>query len=111
MAELLGLQYATIPKHPCRTLAKRLLRHLDELFQFVLHEHVSADNNLAERALRPLVVQRKISGGSRSQLGSATRMQLASLFETWLARKLNPLHECWRQLGCEVPALPPALPP
>lgn len=107
MAEQLGLQYATHYKHPCCTLAKRLLRHLDELFQFVVRQHVSADNNLAERALRPLVVQRKISGGSRSQLGSHTRMQLASLFETWRARDLNPLHECWRQLGCELHALSP----
>ena len=107
MAELLGLQYATAYGHPCCTLSKRLLRHLDELFQFVLHEHVSADNNLAERTLRPLVVQRKISGGSRSQTGSDNRMQLASLFETWQARNLNPLLECWRQLGYEPHALSP----
>lgn len=99
-----GLPYAMVSDHPCRTLAKRLLRHQNELFQFVSHPLVPADNNLAERALRPLVVQRKISGGSRSQAGSATRMQLASLFETWHARKLNPLLECWRQLGYE-PAL------
>jgi hypothetical protein len=105
MTELFGLQYALAYDHPCCTLAKRLLRHQDELFQFVRHAHVPADNNLAERTLRPLVVQRKISGGSRSRQGSATRMQLASLFETWQARKLNPLLACWRQLGYEpVPA-------
>lgn len=101
MAELFGLQYALVYDHPCCALAKRLLRHQDELFQFVRHAHVPADNNLAERALRPLVVQRKISGGSRSRQGSATRMQLASLFETWQARKLNPLLACWQQLGYE----------
>lgn len=102
MARQFGLPYALVSDHPCRTLAKRLLRHQNELFQFVSHPLVPADNNLAERALRPLVVQRKISGGSRSQAGSATRMQLASLFETWQARKLNPLLECWRQLGYET---------
>jgi len=107
MMEQFGLQYATAYAHPCNTLAKRLLRHLDELFQFVRHPHLPADNNLAERALRPLVVQRKISGGSRSPLGSHTRMQLASLFETWRARQLNPLLECWRQLGYE-PVIAPA---
>jgi len=101
MVERFGLQYATMYGHPCCSLAKRLLRHQDELFQFVGHELVPADNNLAERALRPLVVQRKISGGSRSQAGSETRMKLASLFGTWQARKLNPLLECWRQLGYE----------
>ena len=75
-------------------LAQRLLRHQDEMFQFVLHEDVSADNNLAERSLRPLVITRKISGGTRSDAGSATRMALASLVGTWLARGQNPLEEC-----------------
>lgn len=106
MANQLGLQYALTYDHPCCPLAKRLLRHLDELFQFVLHEQVQADNNLAERALRPLVVQRKISGGSRGKLGSDTRMKLATLFDTWRARRLNPLLECWRLLGYEPHLLP-----
>ena len=32
----LGEQYALTSDHPCCTLAKRVLRHQDELFQFVL---------------------------------------------------------------------------
>ncbi len=91
--ELLGLQYAAVKKHPCQALAKRLLRHLDELYQFVLHPEVPADNNLAERTLRPVVVQRKISGGTRSRAGSETHLGLASLFATWQARRLNPYQE------------------
>ncbi|MEP7188411.1 MAG: IS66 family transposase [Roseiflexaceae bacterium] len=90
----LGLQYARVSKHPCGALCKRLLRHEDELFQFVLIEGLSASNNLAERSIRPLVVIRKISGGSRSEEGSKTRLGLASLFETWQARGLNPLDAC-----------------
>jgi len=90
----LGLGYAQVHHHACQTLAKRLLRHEDELFQFVLIAGLSADNNLAERSIRPLVVIRKISGGSRSAEGTKTRMALASLFETWQARGLNPLEEC-----------------
>lgn len=106
MTHELALPYAQVD-HPCRPLAKRLLRHEDELFQFVLHPHVPPDNNLAERALRSLVVQRKISGGSRSPQGSKTRMALATLFETWKARRLNPLLQCWRELGLPLaPALP-----
>jgi len=93
-AHALGLCYARSHKHPCQALAKRLLRHEDELFQFVLIAGLSADNNLAERSIRPLVVIRKISGGSRSAEGTKTRMALASLFETWQARGLNPLEEC-----------------
>lgn len=107
----LGWQYAKEREHPCNALAKRLLRHQDELFQFVVRDGVSADNNLAERAARPLVVTRKISGGSRSPRGSATRMALASLLGTWQVRGLNPLDECIRllqQQGC--PAAQTALP-
>jgi transposase len=95
----LGLSYAKTYQHPCCALAKRLLRHEDELFQFVLVEGLSADNNLAERSIRPLVVIRKISGGSRSDEGTKTRMGLASLFETWHARKLNPFDECFKLLS------------
>ena len=98
-AHALGLRYAREKKHPCQALAKRLLRHEDELFQFVLVAGLSADNNLAERSVRPLVVIRKISGGSRSAEGTKTRMALASLFETWQARGLNPLEECHRLLS------------
>ncbi|MCA9987965.1 MAG: IS66 family transposase [Anaerolineales bacterium] len=100
MTRQFGLLYAQ-EAHACRPLAKRLIRHMTELYQFVSQPTLSADNNLAERALRPLVVQRKVSGGSRSALGSQTQMQLATLFQTWLARGLNPLLECWRLLGYE----------
>jgi transposase len=95
----LGLRYAREKNHPCQALAKRRLRHEDALFQFVLIAGLSADNNLAERSIRPLVVIRKISGGSRSTEGTKTRMALASLFETWNARGLNPLQECHRLLS------------
>lgn len=93
-AEQLGQQYACATKHPCWALAKRLLRHQEELFQFVLRPGVPADNNLAERSLRPVVIMRKISGGTRSAEGSKTRLTLASLFATWQARGLNPFVEC-----------------
>ncbi len=90
----LGLRYAQAKGHPCHALAKRLLRHEAELFQFVRIPGLSPDNNLAERRIRPLAVTRKISGGTRSPEGSATRMALTSLFTTWQARGLNPFTAC-----------------
>lgn len=77
----LGQQYAKAKKYPCRALAQRVLRHAHELFVFVEVDGVSADNNAAERSIRPVVV-RKISGGTKSAKGSQTRFGLASLFET-----------------------------
>lgn len=101
-ARKLGLKYARYPRanpHPCTTLAKRLLRHQDELFQFVLVPGLSADNNLAERSIRAVVVMRKISGGTQSPKGSSTRMTLASLLGTWRAKGLNPFLECFALLS------------
>lgn len=99
----LGLAYADAHHHPCQVLAKRLLRHQDELFQFVLVDGLSADNNQAERSLRPLVIARKISGGSRSARGSGTRMALESLYGTWAARGQDPLEACLQMLMPQTP--------
>ena len=103
----LGEQYALTYDHPCCTLAKRLLRHQDELFQFVLVPGLPADNNLAERSIRPLVIIRKISGGSRSEEGTKTRLTLASLLHTWAARNLNPFLECYAALRQPPATAPP----
>ena len=108
----LGQHHARDRTHPCWALAKRLLRHQEELFQFVLEPDVPADNpqgasgsNLAERSLRPLVVMRKISGGTRSPAGSKARLILASLFATWAARGRNPFTTCLHAL--QYPTLLP----
>ena len=57
---------------------------------FVAEPQAKADNNAAERSLRPTVVSRKISGGIRSPEGSNTKSVLASLFGTWRLRGRNP---------------------
>jgi len=100
----LGQHHARDRTHPCWALAKRLLRHQEELFQFVLEPDVPADNNLAERSLRPLVVMRKISGGTRSPAGSKTRLTLASLFATWAARGRNSFNACLHALRHPTPS-------
>ena len=78
-------------------LCRRIERHLKELFVFVAEPAVPSDNNAAERSLRHLVVSRKISGGTRSERGTDSKMTLASLFGTWRVQGLNPLTAC-RQL-------------
>ncbi|WP_410328718.1 transposase [Marinobacter sp.] len=64
-------------------------------------------NNLAERSLRPLVVLRKVSGGSRSDEGTKTRLTLASLFGTWAARDQNPVLACLTALRHPPATAPP----
>lgn len=79
---------------PQQTLCKRVAQFLPELFVFVAVPGVPPHHNLAERSVRPLVISRKISGGTRSPKGSQTRLGLASLFGTWMAQGLNPFHQC-----------------
>ena len=78
-------------------LCRRIERFIKELFVFVAEPDVPADNNPAERSLRHLVISRKVSGGTRSEQGTESKMTLASLFGTWRAQGLNPLAAC-RQL-------------
>ena len=49
---------------PMSVLCQRVERFLPELFTFVAEPRAKADNNAAERSLRPTVVSRKISGGN-----------------------------------------------
>jgi transposase len=85
---------AAVVTPPQRTLCQRIEKHLADLFVFVEDPAVPPTNNAAERSLRHLVVSRKISGGTRSAAGSATKMRLASLFGTWRAQGRNPFDEC-----------------
>jgi hypothetical protein len=84
-------RYAEDPAAVQGTLCRTILRHLPERFVFVADPAVPPDNNAAERSLRHLVTARKISGGTRSAKGTATRMALASLFGTARARGQEPL--------------------
>ncbi len=63
-------------------LANRLKRHWNEWFTFLSNPEVKPDNNDAERALRPIVVHRKVSGGARSDWGAQLVAQMFSFLET-----------------------------
>ena len=62
-----------------RRIAKRMRRHRTELTAFLHQRNLDGTNNAAERAIRPAVVARKISGGSRSKAGADAWAKLASL--------------------------------
>ncbi|NEQ80454.1 MAG: IS66 family transposase [Moorea sp. SIO2I5] len=63
-------------------LIQRLQRHWNEWFTFLSHPEVKPDNNDAERALRPIVIHRKVSGGARSDWGAQLVAQMFSFLET-----------------------------
>jgi len=95
-SELLALAqpYLKLKNAPQRVLAQRIDRFLGELFVFVQHPEVPSENNAAERAIRPAVMARKASGGTRSPKGSKTSSVLRSLFETWALQGHNSLDAC-----------------
>ena len=63
-------------------LAKRLRKHRDSLTTFLHKPEVDGTNNAAERAIRPAVIMRKITGGSRSAQGAKAWSILASVMRT-----------------------------
>lgn len=83
---------------PQRILAERIEKFLPELFVFVEDPRVPSENNAAERAVRPAVIARKISGGTRSAKGSDTKAVLMSLFGTWLVRGQDTMRMCRQML-------------
>jgi transposase len=65
-----------------KRLAKRALKYSSELFTFILMPGVEPTNNCAERALRPCVVQNKIWGCHRTDVGAKNRDILMSVIGT-----------------------------
>jgi transposase len=80
-----------------KRLAKRLRGHSGELTAFLSGEGVDPTNNAAERALRPAVVMRKISGGSRSDAGAQATFVLLSVLKTAMQQQC-PLFETLKLL-------------
>lgn len=63
-------------------VANRLVKQRQHLFTFLYDQEVPATNNLAERQLRPAVIQRKISCGNKTEQGAEAWKILRSLFVT-----------------------------
>ena len=68
--------------HECVRLGKRIRKYRRELLTCVRVPGVRPENNTAERNLRPVVVQRKITHGNRSPKGARTYEVNKSVLET-----------------------------
>lgn len=65
------------------------------LYHWARDRDIPADNNRAERELRPTVIARKVSFGSQSEEGAATRSILMSIIHTASKRLKNKSLEEW----------------
>jgi transposase len=70
-------------RHPAIQKIQDIFREkADRLYHWAEDRRIPADNNLAERELRPLVIARKISFGSQSEDGARTREILMTVLHT-----------------------------
>jgi transposase len=70
-------------------VCRLLLKHKDCLWLFVEVEGIEPTNNAAERALRPAVMWRKRSQGTRSETGSAYVCAILSIWTTCKQQNRN----------------------
>jgi transposase len=87
-----------------RVLQKRYRKHRNKLFVFLYRTDVEPTNNVAERALRPSVIHRKVTGCFRSEWGAKAFAALASLIDTAELSAILPFDTIQSVFG------PPSLP-
>lgn len=108
LREFIGSDYMD---DDCRRIRKRLQEHQDSLLTFLDFEDVTADNNKAEREIRPSVIMRKNSGQNKSMEGAHTQAVLMSVYRTLKIRGHNPISSIAQALSHyiekgELPEIP-----
>ena len=102
--QLDALLTETIPKGKARTLQRRYRQHREHLFVCLARTDVPATNNCAERALRPVVIHRKVTNGFRAQWGADAYAALLSITDTARLHGRSPFQAILAIMG--TPALP-----
>jgi len=103
-----------VTKGKATTLVKRIEKHRDDLIRFVTHPGVEFHNNRAERQLRPIVVNRKVSFGSSTDHGARRYCIIHTIVETCKLQGVDPIdfiHRAYTAGGLDVPSLAGADPP
>lgn len=80
--KLQGISDAPLTADDAKKIQTRIRHQQSHLFTALLYDGIPLTNNLAERTIRPMVVTRKISGGSRSADGAQTHAVNMSILQT-----------------------------
>jgi transposase len=80
-----------------KKIQTRIANQNTNLLTALLFENVSLTNNRAEQGIRPMVVARKISGGSQSKKGADTHAVHMSILQSTLSQK-TPLIQNYKNL-------------
>ena len=97
------------PLPAMRRFAAHLRVELPALLSFLFDSTVDATNWRAEQAIRPAVVNRKVSGGNRSDRGAETQQVLASVVRTARQRGCNATNVLVEILRAPQPTVSPTL--
>lgn len=78
-------------QHPAIRYIQELFHEKEQrLYRWADDRQIPADNNLAERDLRPTVIARKVSFGSQSEAGANTRSILMTVLHTLKKQNSDP---------------------
>ena len=77
-------------QHPARNLLCRMRDFKELVLRFMQRFDVPFDNNLAERAVRPVKVKLKVAGGFRAVGGADAFCVIRSVWETDKLQGRNP---------------------
>ncbi|MFN8583678.1 MAG: IS66 family transposase [Gemmatimonadaceae bacterium] len=89
--------------------AAHLRTETPAIMSFLFDATLDATNWRAEQALRPAVVNRKVSGGNRTARGAETQQILTSVVRTATQRHLRPTDVLIDLLQAPTPTIAPAL--
>ena len=112
MADRLTMRTWELVRHPKthaanEHFARFLKKLLDDLFTFLRHPGADATNWRGEQAIRPAVVNRKVWGGNRTEVGALAQSRIMSVMQTCKQRLADPFDFIRRQLTATNPLLLP----
>jgi len=93
-----------IQARPAHALHYRFQKYQDGLLYFLYDDRVPFQNSACERALRPSVIHRKVTGGFRSLWGAQGYAALASVIDTARLHGQNIFEQLVELMG--TPVLP-----
>jgi len=95
--ELLKISQRKTKDQGLQRIYNLINKYIQDLLYCLKNPKIPSDNNLAERALRPLVIQRKISQGNKTIKGAQTQEINLSVIET-LRREGGNLFDSMKKL-------------
>lgn len=71
-------------------MARRFNNHGEAYFQFITNPQIDSTNNVAERAMRFIVIDRHVTQGTRSEVGRRICERLWTVMATCSVQKISP---------------------